>query len=183
MKKYIFSLALFAIMATTSFAQTEVGHFYIQPQIGVNWSKWSGGGLTTDFKSGILGGIEAGYQFSDQFGGSIGVMYSVQGAKGASDSDYPGKVLKYSYLNVPILFNYSPLKRLTLKAGIQPGFILSQDKFGDINTVDITLPIGASYEISNIVLDARYNIGLSNIDESKMKNNVIQITIGYKFNL
>ena len=49
--------------------------------------------------------------------------------------------------------------------------------------VDFSIPIGISYEISDFVIDARYNLGLTNIndtDKYKSKNGVIMLTVGYK---
>ncbi len=49
---------------------------------------------------------------------------------------------------------------------------------------DLSIPVGLSYEISNVVLDARYNWGLTKIvSNSDSKNSVFQITLGYKFEL
>ena len=57
--------------------------------------------------------------------------------------------------------------------------------------VDLSIPIGVSYQVPTIpiVIDARYNLGLTKvIKESEegykdLKNNVIQLTVGYKFAL
>ena len=53
-----------------------------------------------------------------------------------------------------------------------------------------SIPIGVSYEFPNhIVVDARYNWGLTKINKEKdfgdknMKNSVFLITCGYKFKL
>lgn len=47
--------------------------------------------------------------------------------------------------------------------------------------LDLSIPIGLSYEFSNIVLDARYNLGLTKIVEHvKAKNSVFMLTLGYK---
>jgi hypothetical protein len=43
-----------------------------------------------------------------------------------------------------------------------------------------------SYEFENVILDARYNIGLSRIydlDLVKNRNSVVQLTVGYRFQL
>lgn len=54
----------------------------------------------------------------------------------------------------------------------------------DAKTVDLSIPVGLSYEYQGIVLDARYNIGVTKIaDNVDHYNNVIQITVGYKFSL
>jgi len=48
------------------------------------------------------------------------------------------------------------------------------------------IPVGISYEYENVMLTARYNIGLSKVynhDLSDSKNKVITVSVGYKFNL
>lgn len=53
-----------------------------------------------------------------------------------------------------------------------------------LNKADVSIPVGVSYEFSNINIDARYNWGVIKIiDESSSKNSVFQITVGYKFAL
>ena len=52
-----------------------------------------------------------------------------------------------------------------------------------MNKFDLSVPVGLSYEYQGVTLDARYNIGLTNIfsgvDES-MHNQVVVVTLGYK---
>ena len=52
--------------------------------------------------------------------------------------------------------------------------------------VDISIPLGVSYEISDFVIDARYNLGLTKINDAgsnSSKNSVIMVTLGYKIPL
>ena len=104
------------------------------------------------------------------------------------------------YINIPILAQYYIVKGLAVKAGVQVGFN-TKAKFSDGNTsvdvkdfykalgvdtdkktVDFSVPVGLSYEFANVVLDARYNIGMTKVLEgAENKNSVIQITLGYKF--
>ena len=56
------------------------------------------------------------------------------------------------------------------------------------NKVDFDIPVGLSYEYMNFVLDARYNIGLSNVYKKdyvdyNSKNSFFTVTFGYKFTL
>ena len=58
------------------------------------------------------------------------------------------------------------------------------------NKLDIAIPIGVSYQVPTIpiYIDARYNLGLSKVikDEfsnTSCKNQVFQVTVGYKFAL
>lgn len=106
---------------------------------------------------------------------------------------------KLDYINVPIMANVYVVKGLAVKLGIQPGFnVNSKQTFsgktvlGDIDkkyeldakSVDFSIPVGLSYEYNNVVLDARYNWGLTKVFEgSDAKNSVFQITLGYKFDL
>ena len=105
-----------------------------------------------------------------------------------------------TYINVSILANYYIIPGLAIKAGIQPGFLVSQktkgsefydgrwDDFENTDTdnmkkVDISIPVGLSYEFSNIVIDARYNLGLTKIldvEHVDSKNSVFMFTLGYK---
>jgi hypothetical protein len=104
--------------------------------------------------------------------------------------------VNYGYINIPILANYYVVKGLAIKAGIQPGFMVSaKAKQGDTSVnikdnckkFDFAIPVGVSYEIANVVIDARYNIGLTKTMKGdgveKTKNSVFQFTVGYKFGL
>ena len=49
-----------------------------------------------------------------------------------------------------------------------------------------SIPVGLSYEYANVVLDARYNWGVTKVadlGDNSPKNSVFQITLGYKFDL
>ena len=96
------------------------------------------------------------------------------------------------YLNIPVLANYYIIPGLAIKAGIQPGF-LTKAKHGDLDIkenckkLDISIPLGLSYDISDFVIDARYNLGVSNVNDLEhspsQKNGVIMLTVGYKIPL
>ena len=182
--KKIFMMAVMAVAALTANAQQEAGTFSIQPKAGLTVSSLSGEGWKS--KAGFTAGVEGMYQAAEKFGVSLGVMYAMQGAK-VKDVDYK---FKYGYINIPILANYYVVKGLAVKAGIQPGFMVSA-KANDVKikdgckTFDFTIPVGVSYEIANVVFDARYNFGLTKTikDVDKNKNGVFTFTVGYKFGL
>ena len=111
--------------------------------------------------------------------------------------------LKLDYLTIPILANVYVAKGLALKAGIQPEIAInkkmqiqtsittSDNPFitstnpdvKNVSTFGLSIPIGISYEYHNFVADARYNLGLTNIEKEKAsgaKHQNIAITIGYK---
>lgn len=173
MKKILF-MAFLALSSIGAFAQSRVGSTTIQPKIGLNISTVGQG----DWKAGCAFGAELQHQFNRKLALAGGVLYSFQGNKSDNSSWNPG------YLNVPVTLNYYVAKNFALKAGLQPAFMLSKDNAKDVNTFDLAVPVGLSYEFGNIVLDGRYNIGVTKVPKhGDGYTNVIQITIGYKFKL
>ena len=124
-------------------------------------------------------------------------MYSRQGYKGKTYTtnvlgqtvSVKGKDWKPSYLNIPMMANVYVVPGLAVKLGIQPGFMVDKDDASDVNTFDLSIPVGLSYEYNNFVLDGRYNWGVTKINKNSVKgaddtrNSVFQITLGYKFSL
>jgi len=132
----------------------------------------------------------------------------MQGAKSEDTNHTKDASTTTTYINVPIMANYYIAPGFAIKAGVQPGFLISAkdkgseningtwvdyDRSGtdELKKVDFSIPVGLSYEFSDFVIDARYNIGLTNIIDSalsdltdtKTKNSVIMLTIGYKIPL
>lgn len=192
MKKMLLT-ALVALASVATYAQHAVGSFTLQPKVGVNiasLTKFDG----ADPRVGVAAGLEAEYQVSDIFGISAGAMYSMQGNKFEINS---GTVTnKLDYINIPILANVYVTKGLAVKLGVQPGFKVNEEcklsAFGasgsrnmdNAKSFDFSIPVGLSYEYSNVVLDARYNFGCTKVyDGDDCRNSVFQITLGYKFDL
>jgi hypothetical protein len=149
------------------------------------------GGVDRKSRVGFLAGIEGEYYANEWLGIAAGLNYAQQGWKlegGGSSSTY-----KLDYLNIPVTANFYVLPGLALKTGVQLGFLLSAkaeslDVKDAYKSVNFSIPIGLSYEYENFVLDARYNIGVSTINKNSTSDNnyhssLIQITLGYKFQL
>lgn len=189
MKKFILS-AVVMLASVATYAQHEVGTTTIQPKVGVNIANLSE--LKGDAKVALAAGAELEYQATDMVSFSAGVLYSMQGSKwGGGKADIPllgtvelkSQKLNTGYINVPVMANVYVVPGLAVKLGLQPGFCISKDKT-DAKTVDLSIPVGLSYEISNFVVDGRYNFGVTKaFDTTKAKNSVFQITLGYKFEL
>ena len=196
--KKILLMAVVMLASVASYAQQAVGTFTLQPKIGMNvasLTKCDG----ADPRIGLAAGVEAEYQATDIFSVSAGVIYSMQGNK--YDYDVLGKKTvtktnKLDYINIPILANVYVVKGLAVKLGIQPAFKVNDQiktsvdegsTTADVDkaeSFDFSIPIGLSYEYSNVVFDARYNFGVTNIaDGGDSKNSVFQFTLGYKFAL
>lgn len=104
--------------------------------------------------------------------------------------------MKLDYINVPILANVYLYKGLAVKLGIQPAFkvnssvkstVHGKSESVDLNNVkgfDFSIPVGLSYEFSNVVFDARYNFGCTKtFEKADSRHSVFQFTVGYKFAL
>lgn len=193
--KKLFLVAAFVLSSVASFAQQAAGTFTLQPKVGLNvasMTELDG----SDPRIGLAVGAEGQYQFSDLVGVSFGLLYSQQGATGefSLGSLKEDHTLKLDYINVPILANVYLYKGLAVKLGIQPGFKVNSsikssklDHPVDLDGVkgfDFSIPVGLSYEFSNVVFDARYNFGCTKTFEKfDCRHSVFQFTVGYKFAL
>lgn len=186
MKKMILATAM-VLSSMGAFAQHAVGSFTLQPRMGINIASVTDLDRT-ESRVDFTGGVEAEYQVTDLFSVSGGLMYSRQGFKVEDVKTgfvtIEGDTWQPSYLNIPIMANVYVVKGLAVKLGVQPGFLVGKDNFDDVHSFDFSIPVGASYEYSNFVLDARYNWGLKKLaDGLDCKNSVFSITLGYKFDL
>ena len=183
------------MVATLSVSAQEAGQMFIKPMVGGTVSTVVGDIDDTKAKIGLVGGAEFGYNINETFGITAGVLYTMQGykIKGVDDA------YNLDYINVPVLANVYVAPGLALKAGPQIGF-LTRAKLDDVDmkdvckTIDFSIPVGVSYEISDFVIDFRYNIGITNISKNtkikadgleiesdkKTRNSVFMLTVGYK---
>lgn len=190
MKKMILT-AVVLLSSVATFAQRAVGTVSLKPQVGVV------GATMTEFektkmKVGFTAGAELEYQLSDIFSLSGGVMYAQQGVKFDTGGDFKiGKTkiefkdakTNLAYINVPVMANVYVVPGLAVKLGVQPAFAV--DKGGTkAKGFDLAIPVGLSYEFANVVIDGRYNWGVTKVfDNLDAKNSVFQVTLGYKFDL
>ena len=202
MKKVMLMMAVLTA-SLTAMAQHEEGDFLVQPKVGLNIATLS----DADKTIGDLNfGIEAELMLTDYFSLSAGAAVSNQGGK-YDDSLYGSYTVDLDYVNVPVMANFYVLPGLSLKAGIQPSFRMKakvktdgssydMDQFYallagtgieedfKVKKFDLSIPVGIAYEYQNVVLEARYNWGVTKImDNDSFYNRVFQLTLGYKFDL
>lgn len=120
--------------------------------------------------------------------------------------------LDLHYLNVPLMLQYYVFQGFAVKAGVQAGFLVSNrmksentrfekgdddemkavssqkvdEEWKNLRSFDLSIPVGISYEYEHVVIDARYNIGVSKVfkdDSFLSRNSVIDLSVGYKFDL
>ena len=190
--KKLLVMAAVMLASVGAYAQHAVGSFTLQPKVGMNIANLTDAD-DADARIGFVGGLVTEYQATDIFSLSAGVLYSMQGCK--YDNDKVKTTSKLDYINIPIMANVYVAKGLAVKLGVQPAFNVNSEvkvsggKYStsadvDAKSFDFSIPVGISYEYSNVVLDARYNWGLTKVvDGSDSKDSVFQITLGYKFDL
>ncbi len=206
MKKKILSMVVLMSTSLCTFAQNGVGEWSFMPKVGINLST-----MTNDDDAKIRPALTIGGEFdyvvSPKVALSFGAMYSQQGCKGNVQGI--DATIKMDYINVPIIAACRVTDNLSVKVGLQPGFLIndkvkvsangasaevglkeSYEAAGmdvTIHKFDLSIPIGISYDFSNVQLDLRYNAGLTNIlsitGGEGTKNSVFQFTIGYKLGL
>lgn len=125
------------------------------------------------------------------------------------------QAINLQYINVPVSAKLYINDFFAVHAGVQAGFLLDgKDKFvsselmepkegdkkftsekhnekmQDLNSIVWSIPVGASLEYENVIVDARYNIPLSRFSNQTMVpdgyvstggNRVWTISVGYRF--
>ena len=170
-------IAIMMIAAVSANAQNETGQASIKPMAGINlatMTKYD----DSKMRVGLAAGLEFEYGVADNFGISAGVLYSMQGVK-------ENTTVKLDYINIPILANYYIAPGFAIKAGVQPGFNVQKkegdEKLDDVKGFALSVPVGLSYEFANVVLDARYNLGLTKaFKDADSKHSYFTITLGYR---
>jgi hypothetical protein len=145
----------------------------------------------SDFSAGLLASVPLFNSCSLQ----PEVLYSGQGAS-ATESGTTA-TLNYGYLNVPILFKYQHVSGLFAETGPQVGFLLSAkekvdgqstDTKSSTQSTDFSWAFGIGFKLPmGLGIDARYNLGLVNLDKGSsstdgtIKNSVFQFGLFYMF--
>ena len=199
----LFALLLLWLPVLQLSAWREPGTTTIYPRVGFNLSKFSGdkiytgintfdgvaGTIPARYKVGFTVGAEAQHQFSNALAGSIGLLYSQQGTafKKTSDIEFDFK-MKENNLIVPMMLVATTKYNIDLKLGLQPEFRVSKAFDKVLNKVSLSIPVGISYEYRNVVLDLRYNIGVSHVYKEQSsydasRGQTVMLTLGYGIDL
>ena len=116
--------------------------------------------------------------------------------------------IELNYASIPVVANIYLFKGFAIKGGVQFGFLASANakssaKMGDVtktadadvkssfNKFDLSIPVGISYQVPNIpiYIDSRAIFGVTDIGkdvedgDKNSRNQVFQLTVGYKFAL
>lgn len=183
MKKLLFCFAI----AVLGIAHLNAQDVEFGVKAGLNFASINGdgvpdSGITTAFNFGVMAEIPVSSKLSFQ----PELLYSGQGY--ATDKES----IVFNYINVPLMAKYYVTERFSFQAGPQIG-VLTSAKIEDIDvkdnlkSTDFGLNFGLGYKLDNgLNFNARYNLGLSNINDvsgmsNKNQNGVVQVSVGYFF--
>lgn len=186
--KRIFLLLAFAGTFAAAKAQSTFG-----VKAGLNVANIGGQDVDNNkARIAFHGGVYGNFGLADKLSIQPELVYSSQGVI----FDYVGEDSKtrLNYLNIPVMFQYQIVEGFYAQAGPQFGFLMSaKNKYGKVTTdikndrkkFDFGIGVGAGYKFPKTPLgiDARYNIGLSKLDENndlKRYNRVFQIGLFYQ---
>lgn len=200
MKRIVFVCALVGMIGVSNlaFSQAQVA---IGLKGGLNLAKFdlSAGTSNIENRTGFHGGAFGLIKIS-KIGIQPEIIFSKQGSNfQVNTADVEAN---FDYINVPILLKLYLVAGLNLQAGPQFGFLSTSEiktTVGSVTTTedvkslldrksDTSIAVGAGWDLPfGLTLDARYNIGLSDVKLSPsasspidIKNKVIQISVGYK---
>jgi hypothetical protein len=187
MKKMSLSLVMVLMFATLTKAQESTVEFGLKG--GLNFADLNyESKMDSKTRTSVHAGLLAHFHLNKNWAIQPELMFSGQGAKYDGD-----RTLKLGYLNIPVLAQYMFDNGFRLQTGPQLGFLLNaKSEVGDLeanvkedlNTTDVSWSFGVGYITpSGFGVDARYNLGLTNIseDDNSVKNNVFQLGIFYQF--
>lgn len=184
MKRIYLSIALIATLFITS--EIHAQGIGLGIKVGANFANQSITDISTDSKTGFVGGAYVILAFSEKWAIQPEVLFSSQG------SEVPDNVNDLSYLNIPILLRWKPVSLLSIEAGPQFSSLMKAvDKSGDsieddFKNSDFGLAVGATVHLPlGFNAGARYVWGFTNVselgDDHEVKNTNFQIYAGWTF--
>ena len=164
------------------------------------FSTIQGEGLKSNFTPGFQGGAFAEWDLSKKWGIQPELLFTQATVKKADDfrSFYVSASntsardkLKLSYVTIPLLVRYSPIKELTFNLGAQYSYLFFADenllKYNRdaLKKSDIGAVAGVQVNVGNVRFFGRYVLGLTNVndidDRYKWKSQQIAIGMGVAF--
>jgi hypothetical protein len=105
-------------------------------------------------------------------------------------SKFDDEVSKIDYVSIPVLIRFNFAKIVNIHVGPQFGVLLSAkaedvDFKDELKSTDLGVAAGVGLDLPmGLIVSARYVAGLSDINDAggdlKLKNNVMQLSVGYK---
>ncbi|KAB1231878.1 porin family protein [Chryseobacterium viscerum] len=160
------------------------------PKAGINFANQSiknvnGEKSKVSFQAGLGVNIQTGVK---NFSIQPEVNFISKGTK--FKNSFGNETYNFNYIEVPVLAKYS-FGPVYVNAGPSIGFLMGEsDKikaaYGKTKTIDFGVQMGAGIAIpagpGKMIIDGRYNLGLSNISDEKgvdVKNRGFTVSLGY----
>lgn len=180
MKKILIFLVASVAFAISAQAQSikfgvKAGANFSNLKISFDSEGASPDGATSIFVGGLVD-----FGLGDKIHFQPEIQYSIEGAK---DGDI-------TYFNVPLMLKYYLIEGFNIQAGPQFGLLVDAEGGTEgLKSSNFALNFGAAYEVAGgFFVDARYNLGLSNIAEEEpgfgdftVKTKGFQLGVGYRF--
>ena len=196
--KFIIGLVAALMITGSAFAQhgnSSEGHVNFGIKGGLNvYNVHNDNGVNYDAKLGFNIGLLGHIHIARQFAIQPEVLFSSQGAK---YTNVNGSISRYNlnYINVPVMVQYMWDNGFRIEAGPQAGFMVSAktetndvtvNNSDNVKHIDLGVGVGLGYvhPATGLGIDARYNLGLSNINENsdvKSTNRGFQVGLFYIF--
>lgn len=168
---------------------------------GINYSNVyseSGDGYVANGKVGFAGGVFVSIPLNELIGVQPELLYSQKGFK-TEGTFFDGQITS-SYLDLPIHLQIKPTENISILAGPQFSYLLStkyelngfsaideEDLDDNNNKATVGISAGVDFEVQNFLISARGSWDLNKVNKDNStsdinyKNQLFQITLGYKF--
>ncbi len=159
---------------------------------GVNLSNLAGSDISgTENRLGFNGGVLLEAKFPIKLGFELDVLFSTKGTKDIIFKDNRGNIIgttgiKFSYIDMPLVMKIYTAKILSFQVGAQYSLLVSSNSSGIYSddkwkNGDMAAVVGLGVDALKFHLAARYNYGLTSIDEAgaDIKNNMLTLSVGY----
>lgn len=206
----VFAVALFSTQSIIAQDQTTNNAPYnmdareelkVGIKAGMNYSNVyseSGDDFVADGKAGFAGGVFVSIPLNQLVGIQPELLYSQKGFKGdVLGIDYKAT---FSYLDLPVHLQIKPTENISILAGPQFSYLLSskyelgslsavneKDLEDDNNRATVGISAGVDFTVQNFLISARGSWDLSKMNKDNStsdinyKNQVLQVTLGYRF--
>ena len=179
-----------------------IGFFFVVLSANAQFKFGVGGGLNvsnvdgpyiseTESRIGFNGGFLMEVKLPVKLGFEADILFSTKGTKDILFKDINGNSigptdLKFSYIDIPVVIKIYMAKVLSFQLGGQYSVLLnssSLEAYGDEKWKgrDLSVVFGLGLDVLKIHVSARYNYGLTSIDDagSDIKNNMLTFCAGY----
>ncbi len=200
-KRILAIFAFAALIPATAGAQTRTRTVHSQARPwnfgilgGITWSGVSSDSVKLSKVWGAQAGVFADRGIDPNFGVRVEALVSQRGAR----NDASGNTMRLAYLDVPLLVRVGNTSTNATHfhafTGLTPGFLVKTTTTSggalaggistDAKSFDLGWTIGAGVEQHAWSFDARYNLGLMNVNNVptgvKYKNRSLSLNVGYR---